>query len=226
MVLPSTRACSASTAAGLHPPGAGHRADIDRPRRKRPDQAQLGAVIERQRLAVDDARHRARSGRPRGLAQVATSSAARNRARLPEEQTERHTGAVASWPALQPTCPRADAALNSRPRMSRTARKPIHAHPIPRQAHLAARATARHARAVRRRPAGDAGRRRAPRLRADRHHQRDRALPPSYPVRPHSRLPARSPAPGAEHRQDGVRILDARAVLPADQRPCASTSAP
>ena len=80
--------------------------------------------------------------------------------------------------------------------------------------------------AVRRRAGGDAGRDRASRLRADRHHQRHRALPPPHPLHPHSRLSPRRPAPGADRRQDGVRVLDARALLRADRATCASTSAP
>ena len=42
-------------------------------------------------------------------------------------------------------------------------------------------------RAVRRRARGDARRGGASRLRADRHHQRDRALPPPHPLHAHSR---------------------------------------
>ena len=54
------------------------------------------------------------------------------------------------------------------------------------QAHLAARATARRGRAVRRRAGGGAGRRAASRLRADRHHQRGRALPSPDSLHAHS----------------------------------------
>ena len=101
--------------------------------------------------------------------------------------------------------------------MSRLAQHTSRAHQVPRQAHLAARPAARRARAVRRRARRDARGRGASGLRADRHHQRDRALPPPDPLHAHSGLPARPSAPGAERRQDGVRILDARAVLRADQ---------
>ena len=53
-------------------PHSGIGAGIDRPRRQRPDQPQLGAVIERHRLAVDDARHRARrAGLQAGARQAA-----------------------------------------------------------------------------------------------------------------------------------------------------------
>ena len=58
----------------------------------------------------------------------------------------------------------------------------------PGEAHLARRPAPRHARTLRRRPRGDAGGGRASRLRADRHDQRHRALPPPHPLHAHPGL--------------------------------------
>ena len=78
----------------LQRPRAGLGAGIDRARRQRPDQPQLGAVIERHRLAVDDARHRARRARlqagardtPRSPVWAAASVIA-DRERAPQTRT-------------------------------------------------------------------------------------------------------------------------------------------
>lgn len=83
---------------------------------------------------------------------------------------------------------------------------------------LAARAAARQRRAVRQGAGGHPRRCRAARLRADRHHPRDRALPSPHPLHPHTGVQAERSAPGAERRQDGVRILDARAIVCARTR--------
>ena len=95
---------------------------------------------------------------------------------------------------------------------------PAAAVPGRRPAPLAAGAAARRAGAVRRRAGGDPGRGRASRLRADRHHPRDRALAPPHPLDPHPGLPPRRPAPGALGREVGLRILDPRARLRPDPR--------
>ena len=89
----------------------------------------------------------------------------------------------------------------------------------PGEAHLARRPAPRHARTLRRRAGGDAGRGRASRLRADRHDQRHRALPPPHPLHAHPGLSSGriSPARRAS-RQIRLRILDARALLCADAR--------
>ena len=62
------------------------------------------------------------------------------------------------------------------------------------------------------------GRGRASRRRADRHHQRGRALPSPDSLHAHSGLPARASASGAVGRQERVRILDLRALLHSDCR--------
>ena len=97
-------------------------------------------------------------------------------------------------------------------------RDPLPARQIRRQTHLAARPAARPHRAVRRRAAGDARGGGASGLRADRHHQRDRAQPSPHPLFAHSWIPARAPPPGADHRQIRVRVLDACVVVHSNRR--------
>ncbi len=97
--------------------------------------------------------------------------------------------------------------------MPRHSPSPHPLSPPRRTPHLAQRAAARHAGAVRRRAGGDARRGGASGLCADRHDPRDRTLAPSHPVHAHPGLPARRPPAGASGRQKRVRILGARARL-------------